>query len=144
MKRSDLLIVLMLLLSIFASTGCQEQVQEPETTISLPVDGFANVLGKVNTSHRDNPEGIAVRLAGVYRTDSGEGVYALDVASSPFTETDQNGNFLFEDIEAGEYVLFFGDPIIKHQIITEQNGEVKIWEIKPNENNDLGVIEIDF
>ena len=144
MKRSVLLIVLILLLSIFTSTGCQEQVQEPETTVPLPDDGFANVLGKVNTTLREDLAGIAVRLAGVYRTDSGEGVYALDIASSPFTETDENGDFLFENIEAGEYVLFFGDPITKHQIITDQNGEAKIWEIKPNENNDLGEVDIDF
>ena len=138
------MLVFTLLLSFFIITACQEQIQETEVSLPLPEDGFANVLGEVNAPNRNDLEGIPVRLAGVYRTDSGEGVYALDVASSPFTETDQIGNFLFENIEAGEYVLFFGDPIIKHQIITEQNGEAKIWEILPNENNDLGVIEIDF
>ncbi|MFN2305171.1 MAG: hypothetical protein ACK2TV_15695 [Anaerolineales bacterium] len=132
MNRSVLLIVFILLISIFAITGCQEQAQEPEITIPLPDDGFANVLGKVNTLHREVLEGIAVRLAGVYRTDSGEGVYALDIASSPFTETDQNGSFFFENIESGEYVLFIGDPITKHQVITDKNDEAKIWEIKPN------------
>jgi hypothetical protein len=144
MKNHLLLIVSATLVLLFCVVSCQNQDQYNLASISTPEEGSANVLGKLQLVNQTVIKGISVWVTPIYRSESGEGVYALDTSSNPYTLTDEDGYFLFEDIEPGEYILFIGDPMTKFAIVTDDNGEVRVWEILPNETNDLGVISIDF
>lgn len=144
MKRHFLLLIVLIIIFSFYTLGCQVQDQYDRASIPSPKEGTANILGKIDFLNQDHSEGISVWVTKVYRTASGDGVYALDTSSNPYTLTDENGYFLFEDIEPGEYILFIGDPMTKFEIVTDKNGEAKVWEIIANETNDLGVISIEF
>ena len=144
MKNHLLLTVSAILILLFCVVSCQNQDQYDLASIPSPEEGNANVLGKLQLINQANIKGISIWLTPIFRTASGEGVYALDTSSNPYTLTDEDGYFLFEDIESGEYILFIGDPMTKFEIVTDDSGEIRVWEILPNETNDLGVISIDF
>ncbi|MBW6475171.1 MAG: hypothetical protein K0B14_18735 [Anaerolineaceae bacterium] len=144
MKNHLLLIVSTLFILSLCVVSCQNQDQYILDSIPSPEEGRANISGRLQLINQTNIKGISVWVTPIYRSVSGEGVYALDTSSNPYTLTDEDGYFLFEDIEPGEYILFIGDPMTKFAIVTDDNGEVRVWDILPNETNDLGVISIDF
>jgi len=144
MKKRLLLIISALIILSLCIASCQRQDQIDLAAIPSPEEGNANVFGKLQFINQANNEGINVWITPIYRTSTGEGVYALDTSSNPNTFTDENGFFVFEDIDPGEYILFVGDLMTKFEIVTDDSGEIKVWDILPNESNDLGVISIEF
>lgn len=85
-----------------------------------------------------------VMLADVYREGDG-GAYALDVAHSPFTETDLEGNFVFSNLEPAEYVIVIGDVYKEYAISTDPStGKAATWTIKANEVLEVGDLEVEL
>jgi hypothetical protein len=134
-------LLIVLFLSLFLAS-CQQGAEVKD--IPTPEPGKANVVGKIQSTQSGISEGIIVRMAEIYRNEEGEGVYALDTASSPYTTTDENGHFLFENVEAMDYVIIVGDPMTKYQIITDTEGQARVWTVPADETTDVGVITIDF
>ena len=87
-----------------------------------------------------------LRLAEVYRSeeDSSNGAYILDTAFSPGAISDDNGYFVFSDIEPMEYVLVLGNPERVYEIILDDSGKAKVWETEENQVLDIGELMTDF
>jgi hypothetical protein len=126
-------------ISTNTSTSPTEMFPTPETDKAV----FAGRVVDMSGTPIGN---IELRLAEVYRSDDGEsdGAYILDTAFSPGTISDENGYFVFSDIEPMEYVLVLGNPENVYEIITDESGKAKVWEPEANQVLDIGELRTDF
>ncbi len=150
MKR---IVILVLLSSLFFLTACKTTASptiNPEvlvtpTPIPLPNSGEATVYGQVQHTQGYPIADIVLRLAEVARGEDGRGgAYILDMAKSPGTRSDANGNFAFLNVKAGEYVIVVGDVESAgyYEIITETNGQAKVWNLPADQATDVGVLTV--
>jgi hypothetical protein len=142
-----------LLLFLMFSTACTQkpsQTINPEVLVSptappQPESGKATIQGRVMHEDGYPMAKTIVRLADVARGAEGRGgAFILDLARSPGTLTDENGFFVFPNLDAGEYVIVIGDVEITgiYEIIHEADGKAKIWNFPADQITDVGVITV--
>lgn len=108
---------------------------------SRPNYGKASVMGRVITYSGRPLIGMPVRLAKVY--DQGkEKIFVLEGGFSPVGVTQDDGYFMIENIEPGEYVMVVGNPESIYEIISESPGKAKVWNFVANEVTNVGVIRV--
>jgi hypothetical protein len=147
------LVILMIALLTFELLSCSNRPQggltpSPEPQRELPASpepGKASVIGRVISINTSQPYFEAIiRLAEVFRNELGEGSYVLDAANSPFTTTDKNGYFIFQNIPPKEFVLVVGDPMTRYIILSENNGKPKVIKLAAGKITDLGLLKVDY
>lgn len=71
-------------------------------------------------------------------------VSAIDEAFDPSVMTNANGEFVFRDIQAGDYVMLVGNPGTTYIILSDEANRALIWSAKPNQVLNLGdlVVEV--
>ena len=161
MLKRDTVLLLLLLLTAFFLGGCARfrevsplnvtpttQVV-PKPSVSPPEQGRATVVGRLISSKTGEPlVKTVVRLAEVYYADQSRspesGIYVLDNAFSPSAITDQNGFFVFPNVEARDYVIIVGDIYVNYTVISNPDGTPKVWTVSPDQVTDLGEISADF
>jgi hypothetical protein len=148
MKKKSIVTTCTVLLLLFAIVSCQGRIDvdivSPTMVVDLPSDGLSTVRGQVISEKEKIPiENIVVRLAEVYR-EGEEAVFILDGAFSPGDITDDSGNFIIADIEAGEYVIVVGDVTDRYVIISESPNKAKVWEARPNEILEIGELLVNI
>ena len=114
--------------------------------VATPTAGKANVSGRIVSIVNTGKPYIdaTVRLAEVYRNELGEGAYALDAALNPQTVTDDQGNFVFTDIDPRAYVLIIGDPMTRYVIVADETGKAIVYSCLVDQVTNLGEHKIDF
>ncbi|MFZ3069769.1 MAG: hypothetical protein WA110_01420 [Anaerolineaceae bacterium] len=135
-----LFFVILILLS-----ACTQPTATP-MAYPTPLPENTTVVGRVvNTSDEPYAE-LTIRLAEVYYSDEDptEGAYVLDTAFSPSAVTDQDGNFIFENITVMDYVLVLGNPDSAYKIIEDDNAKAKVWKTEAGKVLDVGEIKLDF
>jgi hypothetical protein len=70
--------------------------------------------------------------------------YMIDEAFDPSALTDDDGNFIFRDIPAGEYVMLIGSLMTENVILLDELGRPIIWEATPDMVVELGDIVVEF
>lgn len=134
---------------------------QPESPLSqsappppLPTSepGTATVTGRLLSNTNNQPLNHAVvRLAEV--TCPGEVkqeekrtkcVWALDNTFSPTAFTDENGYFIFNNIEGKDYIVLIGDMVLKYTIIRDDENQPMIWNAPLDEVVDIGEFTIDY
>jgi hypothetical protein len=146
MKFKFLLIFLLVaVLTLSAcSTGANVFGGSAATPVAQPESGMATLMGHVQTRSGGEPlANVPVRLAEVYR-QGGEGAFVLDGAFSPGDITDEQGNFVIENVEAREYVIVVGDVYNKYEIIPNADGEAKVFNPKPDDILEIGDLEVNL
>lgn len=121
----------------------------PTPSIAPPEQGLATIIGRLISAETGKPlTNTVVRLAEVYYTDENSspanGIYVLDNAFDPSSITNEDGFFVFTNIEARDYVIIVGDIHLKYTVISNQDGTPKVWTIQPNQIIDLGTIQVEF
>ena len=107
-------------------------LEAPASPLALPeeytpADGKSAVTGRLIDFTTGNPMAFqnlslpAVLCApGVAEEDKREQCfYMIDEAFDPSTLTDPNGDFIFKDIPAGEYVMFVGSLMTENAVLKE-------------------------
>jgi hypothetical protein len=142
--------IILLVILLIIMSGCKQLSLEEEfpnieeKNISKPDTGYSTVTGKIINKEFDEPLTFSVvRLAEVFR-EGDSGAYVLNEAFSPGARTDMDGVFVFNNVEAREYVLVVGDVTSTYQIIKNKDGSAKIWNAPMNEITDMGVIEVNL
>jgi hypothetical protein len=120
-----------------------------EESLPRPKSGKSVVFGRILSIKSGKPlSNVIVRMAEVYYQNdakkSDNGIYVLDNAFSPYTVTNNNGVFVFDNIEPRDYVLFVGDVAVKYTIVTRSDGKPKVWTVKGDEITYFGDIMIDY
>lgn len=155
MIQKKLIGIVYLLLLLIILIACSPQISTSEsisstqpTTVTFPTPetdkaGFA---GRVVDMSGDPVSNLQLRLAEVYRSEdeSSDGAYILDTAFSPGAISDENGYFVFTNIEPMDYVLVLGNPEKVYEIITDESGKAKVWETEANQVLDIGELRTDF
>jgi len=114
--------------------------------------GRAVVKGRLFSTKTNAPlVNAVVRLAEVYYANDAQaaeksgGVYALDNAFSPSAFTDVDGNFVFTDIEARDYVLIVGDIFGTWALALDESQEKPtVWSAIERSVTDIGAVHIDY
>lgn len=70
--------------------------------------------------------------------------YMVDEAFDPSALTDDDGNFVFRDIEAGEYVMLVGSLMTENVILKDELNRPIIWEAITDTVVALGDIVVEF
>lgn len=125
---------------------------EPVAYDASPAEGLAEVRGHTFNPITGAPIANAyIRLAELYcapDVDPEERedrcIWALDDAQSPFALSDEEGNFLFEDIPPGDYVFFVGTYTVKdgYAIALDENNIAMIFSPKADEGLDIGSVPV--
>jgi hypothetical protein len=126
-------------------TAINPEVLSPATPPPSPESGKATIIGQVMHQDGHAMSNTIVRLADVARGAEGRGgAYILDIARSPGTLTDENGRFIIQNVKSGEYVLVIGDIELTgiYEIITETNGQAKVWNLPADEVTDAGILTV--
>lgn len=144
----------MILLVILSACASQTSSPEPEVPTTDPqVPNFptpesekASFAGRVVDTNGKPISNLQLRLAEVYRSEdsSPDGAYVLDTAFSPGAISNENGYFIFSNIEPMEYVLVLGNPESVYEIVLNQMGKAKVWQTKANQVLDIGELITDF
>lgn len=109
-----------------------------------PPAGKAVVVGQVKTNTDQKPIGNQpVYLAQVYwDPDHKKAAFALDIAHSPATITNEQGVFIFNDIAPNEYVLVVGDFYGQNDVVKEGNGDAKVFKPDADKQLNVGVVQV--
>jgi hypothetical protein len=113
-------------------------------TTATTTTGTASIKGQaVGTGSNTPIAQTVIFLAQVYQdpTNGGE-VFALDLANSPASFTDDNGNFQFTNIVPGRYVISLGDFYGVKDIVREANGAARVYTLENDQTVDAGVIQV--
>lgn len=152
MKRLVFTVLTAFLLLVTGCNGTPASTINPEVLVtptppSQPEVGKATIAGQIMHEEGYPMVNVIVRLADVARGAEGRGgAFILDIARSPGTFTDQFGYFNIQNIKAGEYVIVVGDVEITgiYQIISQDNGSAKIWNLPADQVTDVGVIKVNI
>ena len=113
-------------------------------TTATAATGTASIKGQAVGTGSDTPIAqTVIFLAQVYEdpTNGGE-VFALDLANSPASFTDDTGNFQFTNIAPGRYVISLGDFYGVKDIVREPNGAARVYILENDQTVDAGVIQV--
>lgn len=134
---------------MFALIGCTappSPTAAPAPTIAytMPAAGKTTIVGHVvSFQTRQGLPQTVVRLAEVFR-EGEEAAYVLDGAFSPGDITDEHGNFIFENVDAREYVIVVGDIYDKYVVIPDTSGKAKVWVPKADEVLNIGDLFVEL
>ncbi|RME42307.1 MAG: hypothetical protein D6791_18085 [Chloroflexi bacterium] len=109
--------------------------QDPDQITVAP--GKAVVIGRLISMRTGTPlPNTVVRLAEVYYADENNkspetGAYALDNAFSPSAITDDQGYFIFQDVDPRDYVIFVGDIMVNYTVDVNEKGFPRVRTAEP-------------
>lgn len=67
----------------------------------------------------------------------------LDVSTSPFSQTDENGRFVIQDVEPGGYVLVARLPNLQEVLLYDVSSGTNISvQVQENKITDIGIVNI--
>ena len=112
--------------------------------IPTPSSGATVVAGQAVGNTTQAPiKKTSVYLAKVYwDKDHKNAAFAVDLAHSPVTTTDQNGFFTFNLVEPSEYVLVVGDYYGNNEAVRDKNGDAQIYKPEAGKALDVGVVQV--
>jgi hypothetical protein len=149
--RSPFLLLIFALLLTGILPGCAQagggllSGQPKPTPQPAPKAGKSNLTGRLLGQKDGAPLAkVAVRLAQVYR-QGGEGAYVLDLARSPGSFTDANGDFLIKDFDPNEYFIVVGEPGDNHYWIVQDSDTKPIsYKTEKDKVLDIGTLKVNF
>jgi hypothetical protein len=136
-------------LFVLLLVGCSNQapdiqVQGPRPSVASPAAGKTTVVGQILGTGSQTPiKNTPVYLAQVYTDEaSKQSAYALNLASSPATISDENGFFTFTDVDPNPYVIIVGDYYGENDVVKESNGDARVYQFTAGEVVDVAVVQV--
>ncbi len=127
--------------------GSELPTSQPSTSVQVDVaPSRSAVVGRVlstRNGQRQPLAGVAVRLGRVHWNEQKtDGAFVFEGASGPVTTSDREGIFVIANVEPGDYVLMFGDPLGRYEIISETSGRAKVYSALAGKALDVGTIVV--
>ncbi|MFH1084400.1 MAG: hypothetical protein V1772_01375 [Chloroflexota bacterium] len=116
---------------------------------NTPSPGKGNVIGAISRVPRGLPAepmaGRALYLARLLENAQGQlaGIAGLDEKEAPLAVADDEGRFIFQDVEPGFYALIIKHPItliLAHDLLTDRD---VVTEVRPDITSDLGELQVE-
>jgi hypothetical protein len=155
MTKINRIIFLSLVLLILAScsspvssinTGSyQDRLAQATQTVVAPKGSMVGRLVS-NTQGGKPLANTVIRLAEIYyNADKSASNWVLSGGTSPGVDTDADGYFTFNNIDAREYVMIIGDFNDQYSIMTQADGKhAIIYTIQPGKVLDVQTVKADF
>jgi hypothetical protein len=149
MSLKRLKVLSVLLITLLAGCGAAaapepqpQQINRP--SVPTPSTGMSAVAGQVVGIGSTTPiKKTPIYLAQVHWDGQHKNAaYALDIARSPATTTDQNGFFVFSDLPPDEYTLIVGDFYGRNDVVREKNGDARIFQPVAGKTLDVEVVQV--
>lgn len=121
---------------------------DPASAVQLsPVvlEGNAVLVGRLLNGATNAPlPAVAVQVAPVYWTDpdNKEGTFILNTSQAPFTTSDAEGQFRFDSLADGDYVIVVGDVTMDYMVVNDENGNGKVWSVSTAAPTDVGDVPV--
>ena len=132
---------------IIMLSGCkvipEGKLFNPKSIAPKIVPGVTRVEGSLLNLKSSPLKQVAVHFAQVYR-ENGKAAFLYDAGSSPSVLTNKKGEFSFEELPAGEYVVIIGDPMTSYRILLDDKGESQVVIAQGGQTLDLGEMIIDL
>lgn len=146
MNRKLFIIIAGLTFILAVLTGCRGAKNKTSgaksTSIPAPAAEKASITGIVFSTPTNKPyPKAAVWLAEVYRQGD-NGAYLLNVASSPAVYANQQGVFVFNNVDPKEYVIVVGDPENSYVVIPDDTGRARVWKTEGGKILDVGQLNV--
>ena len=115
-----------------------------------PKPGRAAVTGRLISTVTQQPiSNTPIRLAEIFYADETKdpatAAWALNNASSPYALTNEQGFFVFPDVEARDYVIFVGDIIDRYTVVTkEEDGFPRTYSFEADRVTQLDDVMADY
>lgn len=123
----------------------------PENVADIkPAPGKAVVMGQIISSITGQPVAYTpVRMAEIFyaegaNRDPNQAAWALDNAQSPFAYSNENGFFVFQDVEPVDFVIFVGDILDRYNVETNEKELPIRHEAPADVVTDLGPIQVEY
>lgn len=135
---------LLLVLAACTGTPAPQPPQVNRPNVPAPGADSSVVTGQIlGTTTKAPIKQTPVYLAQIYwDTDHKNAAFALDLARSPVTRTDDNGFFTITDIKPAEYALIIGDFYGRNEAVRESNGNARIYKPEAGKTIDVGTLEV--
>ncbi|MEM4204409.1 MAG: hypothetical protein QXS54_10115 [Candidatus Methanomethylicaceae archaeon] len=106
----------------------------------------ATLIGQLISLSQKGPlSNTVVRLARVFwDEEKKEGVYVLEGARSPSCITDENGFFVFLDLEPADYVMVIGDVYGKYMVVSDSDRRARIFTLEKGKITNIGQLQVEF
>lgn len=113
------------------------------TAVATPT-GTASISGQVVSTTDQQPiRNTVIFLAQVYKdANTGQEAFALDLANSPASFTNEDGTFQFNGVVPGRYVLSIGDFYGVKDIVREANGDARVYTLENDQLVDAAVVQV--
>ncbi|MDO9087405.1 MAG: hypothetical protein Q7U53_14445 [Anaerolineaceae bacterium] len=142
--------ITILILVLFFLSGCQSEETNSNITITnsdfaiqTPEPGKGNVGGKLLESTTKDPYEASLFLSKNLTADypGYPPVISFSYQSNPRAAQDDEGNFLFKNIEPDKYVIVLYRPTGQEFIKDQETGLPIMYEVIENQILNLGIIE---
>ncbi|RPI31274.1 MAG: hypothetical protein EHM70_11875 [Chloroflexota bacterium] len=147
MKSKYPIIFCAILAVLLAACQGLDTVQTAKPTAPAdPQPGKATMTGRLLYQSTGEPMSvIGVRLAEIVRQGE-QSAMVLDTAFGPGDMTDEQGYFIFENIDPKEYVIVVGNIEIYqgYTIVPNDEGTARIWQTEDGKVVDVGELKVDF
>jgi hypothetical protein len=142
-KNKYIFLVLFILLVLETACGkaSTNNTSKTPATLPTPESGEAVVTGKVFSTTTNQPLKTQVWLAEVHRQGD-QAVYVLNAVSSPGIYSDETGVFVLENITPQEYVIVVGNPEGQNEVINDDAGKPKVWNVPAGQIYDVGELKV--
>jgi hypothetical protein len=142
-KVRQVFLILSILLLPITACGKQSTATIPNTLppIQKAEPGKATITGKIFSTTSNQFLVKAVWLAEVHRQGD-QAIYVLNAVSSPGIYSDENGTFIFNNVDPHEYVIIIGDPEGQNQVVNDETGKPKVWNFTAGQIFDIGELKV--
>lgn len=114
---------------------------QPEFQAPAPALGKALVVGILMNENTDQPmAGVELYLGDHIGATSDTPMYGLDPSVAPRTTTDQDGRFVFADVDPGSYVIIVWNPFNSYMLQDPATGAELSVILEADEVFDVGVL----
>lgn len=139
---------LALVLGLALLVACTTTQPTPSSSnnfvVPTPVNGKAVVFGQVLSKITGNPiYRVRVAFAEVLRNED-TAIFVDDAGLTPFVETDRSGRFVMPDLLPKEYVIVIGDPFGPNDVVRNDDGLPRIWNIEAGQQIDIGIVQVNI
>ncbi len=108
----------------------------------------ANIGGTLMRELRGSVTGpfqdVVLYLGQVVLSDDGRKVAAGFTEESPRTSTNQNGQFVFENVPPGEYAIFYWTPLGSVMLLEPETGNDMLFSLEAGGTVDVGPLAYDL
>ena len=125
--------------------GSSTPAPKGEITVSPNMSAIVGYVESRTGSETAPLTNTTVRLAEVMRFEEGDrAIFVLEGATSPGDITDEDGYFCIVDLKPGEYVIVVGEVIGENEIISESNGNAKVFKAEQDSVLNVGILEVNL